>query len=125
MFGYRSPRHHFPHIAQGSFLGATFSRRDVWGTRPFVLIGQYMIWGRFVYARWKKRRTFYALTNRRALIVVNGWRGRTTSSAYFDGLSGHRQAIAVGWDWVNRVRRAGDGRMASRKEQSAASADVR
>ena len=58
----------------------------VWGT-PFVLIGQYMIWGRFVNARWKKRRTFYALTNRRALIVVNGWRGRTATSAYFDGLS--------------------------------------
>jgi hypothetical protein len=46
-----------------------------------------MIWGRFVYARWKKRRTFYALTNRRALIVQNGIKGRTSSSAYFENLS--------------------------------------
>src|ERR1041385_6344562 len=40
----------------------------IWGT-PFVLFGQYMIWGRFVYKCWEKRRTYYALTNRRALIV--------------------------------------------------------
>lgn len=57
-----------------------------WGT-PFVLVGQYLIWGRFVYARWKKRRTYYALTNRRALIVVNGLKGRSSSSAYFENLS--------------------------------------
>jgi len=58
----------------------------IWGT-PFVIMGQYMIWGRFVYQRWKKLRTYYALTNRRALIVGQGWRGRTSSSAYFDGLA--------------------------------------
>lgn len=58
----------------------------IWGT-PFVLFGQYLIWGRFVYSRWKKRRTYYALTNRRALIVQNGLKGRTSSSAYFDNLS--------------------------------------
>ena len=58
----------------------------IWGT-PFVLVGQYLIWGRFVYAHWKKRRTYYALTNRRALIVQHGIKGRTSSSAYFDNLS--------------------------------------
>ncbi|HKS80581.1 MAG TPA: hypothetical protein VJR23_03675 [Candidatus Acidoferrales bacterium] len=55
----------------------------VWGT-PFVLVGQYLIWGRFVYNRWKKQRTYYALTERRALIIVNGIKGRTASSAYFE-----------------------------------------
>ena len=58
----------------------------IWGT-PFVVVGQYMIWGRFVYARWKKKRTYYALTNRRALIVENEWKGRTSSSAYFENLA--------------------------------------
>jgi hypothetical protein len=58
----------------------------IWGT-PFVLIGQYVIWGRFVHRRWMKRRTFYALTNRRALIVESGLRGRSTSSAYFDSMT--------------------------------------
>jgi hypothetical protein len=58
----------------------------IWGT-PFFLIGQYLIWGRFIYRRWKKRRTYYALTNRRALIVESGVRSRTASSAYFDSMT--------------------------------------
>lgn len=58
----------------------------IWGT-AFVLIGQYMIWGRFVYSYWKKQRTCYALTNRRALIVENGLKGSRTSSAYFDNMT--------------------------------------
>jgi hypothetical protein len=36
---------------------------------PFVLIGQYLIWGRFFYAAWKKKRTLYAITNRRVLVL--------------------------------------------------------
>jgi hypothetical protein len=56
----------------------------LWGI-PFVVIGQYMIWGRFIVAAWKKRRTFYALTNRRAVVVQDGW-SRKTASAYLDTL---------------------------------------
>lgn len=56
----------------------------LWGI-PFVLIGQYLIWGRFVYAAWLKRRTHYAVTNRRVLVVQDGWR-RQTASAYIDSL---------------------------------------
>jgi hypothetical protein len=55
----------------------------IWGG-ALVLIGQYMIWGRFVYAYWLKKRTYYALTNRRAVIVVYGLKGRASSSAYFN-----------------------------------------
>ena len=58
----------------------------IWGT-PFVLVGQYFIWGRFVYARWKKKRTYYAITTRRALIVHYGLRSRNAVSAYFENLS--------------------------------------
>ena len=58
----------------------------IWGT-PFVLVGQYFIWGRFAYSRWEKKRTYYALTNRRALIVKNGLSGRRASSAYFENMT--------------------------------------
>lgn len=57
----------------------------IWGT-PFALFGQYLIWGRFVYARWKKKRTYYAITTRRALIVVDRLRSRDATSAYFENL---------------------------------------
>jgi hypothetical protein len=58
----------------------------IWGT-PFVLAGQYLIWGRFLYAFWKKKRTYYAVTNRRALIVEQGLRNQTARSAFFESLS--------------------------------------
>jgi hypothetical protein len=56
----------------------------LWGI-PFVLIGQYLIWGRFFFAVWLKRRTFYAVTNRRVLVVQNSWK-RQMASAYIDTL---------------------------------------
>jgi hypothetical protein len=56
----------------------------IWGI-PFVLIGQYMIWGRFLYSAWKKKRTHYAVTSRRVLVVQNGWK-RQMTSAYIDTL---------------------------------------
>jgi len=57
----------------------------LWGI-PFVLIGQYLIWGRFLYAAWLKGRTHYAVTNRRVIVVQDGWK-RQTASAYIDSLT--------------------------------------
>jgi len=54
----------------------------LWGI-PFVVIGQYMIWGRFLYDAWQKRRIYYAITNRRVLILQEGWK-RKTSSTYLE-----------------------------------------
>jgi hypothetical protein len=56
----------------------------LWGI-PFVLVGQYMIWGRFFYSAWKKKRTYYAVTNRRVIAVQDAWR-RQMASAYLDSL---------------------------------------
>jgi hypothetical protein len=56
----------------------------LWGI-PFVVIGQYLIWGRFFYAAWKKKRTHYAVTTRRVLVVQKGW-ARRVASAYIDTL---------------------------------------
>ncbi len=43
----------------------------LWGI-PFVIMGQYLIWGRFLYTAWKKGRTYYAVTNRRVIVVSIG-----------------------------------------------------
>jgi hypothetical protein len=51
----------------------------------FVAIGQYFIWGRFVFADWRKKRTFYAVTNRRVIAVQCGFQ-RRTASAFLDTL---------------------------------------
>ena len=40
----------------------------LWGI-PFVALGQYFIWGRFLYKRWDRRRTIYAVTSQRILIA--------------------------------------------------------
>jgi hypothetical protein len=52
----------------------------LWGI-PFIVIGQYMIWGRFLYDGWLKRRTYYGLTSRRVLMLQEGW-SRKSSSIY-------------------------------------------
>lgn len=56
----------------------------IWGI-PFVLFGQYIIWGRFLYKTYKNRRTFYALTNQRALIVTTT-RSRRVQTVFLNQL---------------------------------------
>jgi len=56
----------------------------LWGI-PFVLVGQYLIWGRFLYDAWIKRRTYYAVTDRRVLVLQEG-RKRETSFIYIDAI---------------------------------------
>jgi hypothetical protein len=56
----------------------------VWGI-PFVIAGQYFIWGRFLTEAWLKRKTYYALTNRRVLIVQEGWK-RKFRSCYLEAI---------------------------------------
>ncbi|TMF12606.1 MAG: hypothetical protein E6I37_06960 [Chloroflexi bacterium] len=56
----------------------------LWGV-PFVLVGQYLIWGRFLYKRYRNRRTFYALTNQRALILTTA-RSRQLQTLFLNQL---------------------------------------
>ncbi len=66
---------------------------------PFIVIGQYMIWGRFLYDAWLKRRTYYALTNRRVLILQEG-RKRKTNSMYLEAIPKiEREGTTIGTLW--------------------------
>jgi hypothetical protein len=56
----------------------------LWGI-PFVITGQYFIWGRFLYDARKKRSTYYAVTDRRVIVVQN-CRKRQVASADIDSL---------------------------------------
>ena len=56
----------------------------LWGI-PFVLVGLYFIAGRFFYKAWRKRRTYYALTNKRALVLVEG-RGHTLRACFLSAV---------------------------------------
>jgi len=62
----------------------------LWGI-PFVVVGQYFIWGRFVYKRWDKRRTVYAITNQRVLIL----RGRSLQSVFVNQLPAINQSVRI------------------------------
>jgi hypothetical protein len=71
----------------------------IWGI-PFVLLGQYMIWGRFLTDAWCKRRTYYAVTNRRVLIVQEAW-GRKTRYSFLSAISEiGREGAVTGTLWL-------------------------
>ncbi|MGA9669157.1 MAG: PH domain-containing protein [Terracidiphilus sp.] len=57
----------------------------LWGI-PFVLVGQYLIWGRFLYTAWRKSRTHYGVTNKRVLVLSTGL-SRKITDAYFRNLT--------------------------------------
>ena len=77
----------------GSRTGDSSTFMAIWGI-PFIVVGQYMIWGRFLYDAWLKRRTYYAITNRRVLVKQEGWK-RKVSATFLESLpsitqEGHR-----------------------------------
>jgi hypothetical protein len=82
----------------GSRGTPTFDFMALWGI-PFIVIGQYMIWGRFLYDAWLKRGTYYGLTNRRALLLQDRW-SRKTCSIYLEAIpSIVRECSAIGTIW--------------------------
>jgi hypothetical protein len=70
----------------------------LWGI-PFIMAGQYLIWGRFVFDGWLKRRTYYGLTNRRVLVVQEGFK-RKVSWTYLESIPGiEREGGMTGSLW--------------------------
>lgn len=71
----------------------------LWGI-PFLLIGQYMVWGRFFEDAWLKRRTYYAITDRRVLLLQEGWK-RKTQFSYLESIPEiSREGGDVGTLWL-------------------------
>jgi hypothetical protein len=65
-------------IAISSGGGVLFA---LWGI-PFVALGLYFVFGRFVAKASRARRTIYAVTNRRVLTIVRGRRGESVEAMY-------------------------------------------
>lgn len=49
---------------------------------PFLAFGLYFIFGRFIYKADRKRRTVYAVTDRRVLEIVDGRNGESVTAVY-------------------------------------------
>ena len=65
-----------------------------------LLAGLYLIVGRFVYKAWKKKRTYYALTNKRLLWISEAF-GKLFNELYIENIS----------DITSHVRSDGIGRL--------------
>jgi hypothetical protein len=57
----------------------------LWGV-PFVLIGLHMLVGRFFTSAWRRRQTYYGLTDKRAIIVTRGM-GSSVNSISLSGVA--------------------------------------
>jgi hypothetical protein len=71
---------------------------ELWGI-PFLVIGNYMVWGRFLFDAWAKRRTYYAVTNRRVLVLQETWK-RKTSTVFLEAIPQiEREGTTTGTLW--------------------------
>ena len=52
------------------------------GGIPFVIIGLYFIFGRFIYKARRKRRTIYAVTNQRVMTILTGRHDESVEATY-------------------------------------------
>ena len=46
---------------------------------PFLLVGLYLVFGNTIYKNYQKKRTYYAVTNQRVLILINSFNKKVKS----------------------------------------------
>ncbi|HEY7294894.1 MAG TPA: hypothetical protein VH916_07615, partial [Dehalococcoidia bacterium] len=63
----------------------------LWGV-PFILVGVYLVAGRFFYRAWKRKRTVYAVTNWRVL-ALEQMCGRRLHAVSLRGLTAVSKAV--------------------------------
>ncbi len=99
----------------GSMIFSEMSELGYWSNSPrngtpnsvfdapwailLFLFTQYMIWGRFIYYGWLKRRTYYAVTNRRVLVAREGWSRKTSWMYASDIPTITREGSMIGTLW--------------------------
>jgi hypothetical protein len=71
--------------------GSPWSFGMLWGI-PFVVMGQYMIWGRFLYTAWKKGRVLYALATQRVVVLVRPPQAKVISR-YLENVPGIEKEV--------------------------------
>jgi hypothetical protein len=95
----------------------------MWGI-PFIVIGQYMVWGRFFYDAWLKRRTYYAVTNRRVLVLQEGLK-RKSNWTYLEAIPMiEREGATSGTLWFGEKRPIIVARGSKRKSRSMSRFDL-
>jgi hypothetical protein len=52
---------------------------------PFVLVGAYMLFGRFFFKFWKQKNTYYAVTNQR-ILVLSTVPGRSVQAVFIESM---------------------------------------
>jgi hypothetical protein len=70
----------------------------LWGI-PFLVMGNYIVWGRFLHDAWLKRRTYYGVTNRRLLVLQEGWHRKTSTTFLVEIPQIEREGASIGTLW--------------------------
>jgi hypothetical protein len=74
----------------------------IWGI-PFVCIGLYIVFGRFIADAMLRARTVYGLTEQRA-IIMSGFLNRQVKSVPLRNLSDVTLFATQGWQWDDNFR---------------------
>lgn len=72
----------------------------LWGV-PFVLMGLYLVFGRFVYKSYRKKHTYYVVTNKRVFVLTDG-ANKKIVAAFIDQIPTITKSI--GGDGVGTLR---------------------
>jgi hypothetical protein len=85
----------------------------------FLAIGHYALWGRFFHHAWLKTRTFYAVTNRRALFIQNNWTERCTAVFPTELSTIRKEGMSIGTIWfdLKYEREAGSRRRKRKRDR--------
>lgn len=81
-------------IVSGPGGNSSSAPPPLWFFIPFMAAGFWILIGRFMYKVWKKKRTHYAVTDKRILIVTRSF-GKHVRTAYLNTIPGITRSIGA------------------------------